>query len=94
MSKTKKPDETTESTAATGEKPEPKTDGAGEKPAEPKTDGPPKDARPFEEWAAELATPAWLLRCTKIRHGWAQGRYVTRAEYVKAVDVAANERHG
>lgn len=48
-------------------------------------------ARPIEDWAKELGTPAWLFAATKAKHRWPEGKVVTRAEYEAAVKAAMKE---
>lgn len=48
-------------------------------------------ARPIEDWAKELGTPAWLFAATKAKHRWPEGKVVTQAEYEAAVEAAMKE---
>lgn len=44
-----------------------------------------------EDWATELDTPRWLLAAARQKHGWPQGRLLTRAEFEKALRATEGE---
>lgn len=47
--------------------------------------------RPFEEWAALLATPPWLLAAARAKENWPEGREVSESEYRAALKAAQSE---
>lgn len=50
------------------------------------------ESKPFEQWATEKKTPAYLVAGTKNAQRWAAGREVTEEQYDAAVDAAANAK--
>lgn len=47
-----------------------------------------------ETWAADKNTPAWLFAAAKALHLWPIGKELSEADYIKAVDAAANVQIG
>lgn len=56
-----------------------------------KAAAPKPDRQPVEDWAAELATPRWLLAAARQKHGWPQGRLLSRTEYERAIRATEGE---
>lgn len=43
------------------------------------------DRKPFEQWASEKKTPAWLAAAARAMRGWAIGREVTEEDFDAAL---------
>lgn len=51
----------------------------------------PATAQAFDVWAETHATPDWLLAAARHKANWPEGRELSEAEYLKALEDAQSE---
>ena len=57
----------------------------------PKNAAPPAAAQVYSAWAEAHSTPDWLLAAARHKANWPEGREVSEADYLKALEDAQNE---
>ncbi len=53
-------------------------------------EAPAPEHRPYDAWAREFDTPAWLVAAAKAGNGWGVGRELTAEQFNEAMSRAAS----